>query len=98
MPAAIPSRAPRWYAIPVRMGLVTFIAMLLCFAVDLLLAIMGLSLLPRCVECIRYARCLSAYRAAGRDGLREHHSGPAMVMEIRHYRQTKTLSAIERLS
>ena len=34
-----PPRPPRWYTIPVRVGLVTFISTLLSFAVSLLLAI-----------------------------------------------------------
>jgi hypothetical protein len=93
------SRAPRWYAIPVRVCLVTFIATLLCFAVTLLLAILGTVI----VSAVRgvHPDMRVAYR---------HIALPvamvagsiilvlAIVMEVRHYRQTKTLSAIERLS
>ena len=92
------SRSPRWYTIPVRVGLVTFIGTLLCFAVSLLLAILG-------------AVIVSALRGTHPD-LRiayRHIALPvalvagsiifalALVMEIRHYRQSKTLSAIEKL-
>ena len=92
------SRAPRWYAIPVRVCLVTFIATLLCFAVTLLFAILGTVI----VGALRgvHPDMRIAYR---------HIALPmalvagsiilvlALVMEIRHYRQTKTLSAIEKL-
>jgi hypothetical protein len=97
-PPAPASRAPRWYAIPVRVGLMTFIGTLLCFAVSLLLAIFGTVL----VAALRgvHPDMRVAYR---------HIALPmalvagsiifvlALVMEIRHYRQAKTLSAIERL-
>jgi len=93
------SRPPRWYAIPVRVLLVTFIGTLLCFAVSLLLAILGTVI----VAALRgvHPDMRIAYR---------HIALPmalvagsiifvlGLVMEIRHYRQTKTLSAIERLS
>jgi hypothetical protein len=93
------SRAPRWYTIPVRVGLVTFVGTLLCFAVSLLFAILGTVI----VAGLRgvHPDMRIAYR---------HIALPmalvagsiilvlAMTMEIRHYRQAKTLSAIERLS
>jgi len=92
------SRSPRWYTIPVRVGLVTFIGTLLCFAVSLLLAILGTVI----VAALRgtHPDLRIAYR---------HIAVPmalvagsiifalALVMEIRHYRQSKTLSAIEKL-
>jgi len=79
--------------------LVTFIGTLLCFAVSLLLAILGTVI----VAALRgvHPDMRIAYR---------HIALPmalvagsiifvlGLVMEIRHYRQTKTLSAIERLS
>ena len=40
MAAALASRPPRWYTIPVRVGLVTFVVTLLCFAISLLFAIL----------------------------------------------------------
>ena len=98
MTSAAAARAPRWHAIPVRVGLVTFIGTLLCFAVSLLLAIFGTVI----IAALRGAHpdMRIAYR---------HIALPvalvagsiifvlALVMEIRHYRQAKTLSAIERL-
>ena len=91
-------RAPRWYTIPVRVGLVTFIATLLCFAVSLLFAILGTVILAAMRGVPPDMRI--AYR---------HIALPialvagciifvvVLVMEIRHYRQAKTLTAIERM-
>ena len=80
------------------MLLVTFIGTLLCFAVSLLLAILGTVI----VAALRGAHpdMRIAYRAialpiglvAGTVIL-----ALALVMEIRHYRQSKTLSAIEKM-
>jgi hypothetical protein len=93
-----PSRAPRWYAIPVRICLVTFIATLLCFAVSLLLAIFGtviVSAVRGVHPDMRIAYRLIALPVALVAG------GIIFVlvtvMEIRHYRQARTLSAIERM-
>jgi TRAP-type C4-dicarboxylate transport system permease small subunit len=93
------SRAPRWYAIPVRVGLVTFIGTLLCFAVSLLLAIFGTVI----VAAVRgvHPDMRIAYRHIALPMALVAGSiifALALVMEIRHYRQAKTLSAIERLS
>jgi uncharacterized BrkB/YihY/UPF0761 family membrane protein len=99
MTSAPPSRSPRWYTIPVRVGLVTFIGTLLCFAVTLLFAIFGTVILASLHGVHPDMRV--AYR---------HIAVPialvagviifalALAMEIRHYRQAKTLSAIERMS
>jgi hypothetical protein len=92
-------RTPRWYAIPVRVVLVTFIGTLLSFAVSLFLSIVGIVI----VSLVRgvHPEMAMAYR---------HIALPvalvagciifvsAFAMEIRHYRQTKTLAAIERVS
>jgi hypothetical protein len=91
-------RAPRWYAIPVRVGLVTFIGTLLCFAVSLLLAIFGTVI----VAALRgvHPDMRIAYRHIALPMALVAGSiifALALVMEIRHYRQAKTLSAIERL-
>jgi len=94
-----PPRLPRWYTIPVRVCLVTFISTLLSFAVSLLLAILGTVI----VAALRglHPDMRIAYR---------HLALPmalvagsiifvlALVMEIRHYRQARTLTAIARLS
>jgi hypothetical protein len=83
----------------VRVVLVTFISTLLCFAVSLLLAILGTVI-------------LAALRG-GHPDMRiayRHIALPialvagviifvvALTMEIRHYRQSKTLAAIEKMS
>lgn len=97
VPSAV-SRAPRWYTIPVRVALVTFIGTLLCFAISLFLAIFGTLIVSamRGVHAdMRIAYRLIALPVAMVAG------GIifvlATVMEIRHYRQAKTLAAIERL-
>ena len=82
----------------VRVCLVTFIGTLLCFAVGLLLAILGIvivSALRGVHPDMRIAYRLIALPAALVAGSIVF--GLALMMEIRHYRQSKTLSAIERL-
>ncbi|HWY21091.1 MAG TPA: hypothetical protein VNX26_07710 [Candidatus Acidoferrum sp.] len=92
-------RPPRWYAIPVRVLLVTFIGTLISFAVSLLLGILGTVV----VSAVRHVNpnMTVAYRlialpvavAAGSIIF-----VLALAMEIRHYRQSRTLAAIERMS
>jgi len=92
------SRSPHWYGIVVRVALVTFLATLLCFAVSLLLAILGtvISAAIRGVHPdLRIAYRIIALPMALVVGSIVFVL--AMVMEIRHYRQSKTLSEIERL-
>jgi hypothetical protein len=93
------SRSPHWYGIPVRVVLVTFIGTLLCFAVSLFLAIIGTVIFSAVrgthpdmtiayrVIAIPMALVLGAIVFV-----------LSLVMEVRHYRQNKTLSAIEKLS
>ena len=93
------SRSPRWYGIPVRVVLVTFIGTLLSFAASLLLAIIGTVIVARFRG--QHPDMTLAYR---------HIAIPVAVvagtiifvlglaMEIRHRRQMKALSAIEKLS
>jgi len=99
MPPKPKGRPPRWYTIPVRVLLVTFVGTLISFAVSLFLGIIGTVV----VSAIRGAPAdmTTAYR---------HIALPSAVvaggiifvlsltMEIRHYRQTKTLAAIARVS
>jgi len=97
MPAS-PARSPHWYGIVVRVCLVTFIGTLLCFAVSLLLAILGTVI----VAALRgvHPDMRIAYRQIALPMALVAGSIIfilALVMEIRHYRQTKTLSAIEKL-
>src|SRR5580704_19414696 len=89
---------PRWYAIPVRVLLLTFIETLLSFAVSLLLGIIGIV----SVSAVRgvHPNMTVAYReialpAAAVAGCIIFVL--ALTMEIRHYRQSKTLAAIERM-
>lgn len=92
-------RSPRWYGIPVRVLLVTFIGTLLCFAISLLLAIIGTVI----ASALRgtHADMRNAYRlvalplAAVSGGMIFIFS---LIMEVRHYRQAKALSSIERAS
>jgi hypothetical protein len=99
MPPKSHARPPRWYAIPVRVLLVTFIGTLISFAVTLFLGIIGTG----AFAALRGTRpnMTIAYR---------HIALPAAVvagsiifvlalgMEIRHYRQMKALAQIERVS
>ena len=92
----IPVRGPRWYLIPVRVLLVTFVVTLLSFAVSLLLGIGGVVLAAR----LRGAHpdLTVAYRhvalpAAGVVAAVVLIS--AAFMEVRHYRRAKTLARME---
>jgi hypothetical protein len=93
------TRPPRWYAIPVRVLLVTFIGTLISFAVTLLAGIIGIgafSILRGMHPdmTIAYRRiALPAAVVAGSIIF-----VLALAMEIRHYRQAKTLAEIERVS
>ena len=99
MAAMQASRPPHWYGIPVRVGLVTFIGTLLSFAVSLLLAILGTVI----VSAFRHVHpdMRIAYRQIALPMAIV--AGCiifvlALLMEIRHYRQSRALSAIERMS
>jgi len=97
--ANAPPHSPRWYGIPVRVFLVTFISALLCFAVSLLLAIIGTVI----VAAVRgvHPDMRIAYRQIALPVAVVAGSIVfvlSWIMEIRHYRQSKTLSGIERMS
>lgn len=97
MPVTEVSIRPRWYLIPVRVLLATFIVTLLSFAVSLFLGIIG-TLLAAKLRHVPHPNLAIAYR---------HIALPvaAMVfaivivsatfMEVRHYRQLKTLRQLE---
>jgi hypothetical protein len=90
------SHPPRWYAIPVRVLLVTFIGTLLSFAVSLLAGIIGIVILSS----LRHAHpnMTVAYKLIALPTAMVAGSiifVLALGMEIRHYRQSKTLAAIE---
>ena len=93
------SRSPRWYGIPVRVALTTFIGTLLCFAVVLLLAIAGTAIAsalrgvhPDMRIAYRYIAMPMALAAGGLILVF------SISLEVRHYRQMKTLSAIEKMN
>ena len=97
MPQA--SQSPRWYGVPLRVALVTFIGTLLCFAVVLLLAIAGTAVAsalrgvhPDMRIAYRYIAIPMALVAGGMILVF------SISLEIRHYRQMKTLSAIEKMN
>jgi len=92
------SRSTHWYGIPVRVFVVTLVSTLLCFAVSLLLAILGtviISALRGIHPDMRIAYRQIALPVAIVAG--SIIFVLALVIEIRHYRQNKTLSAIERM-
>lgn len=92
-------RRPRWYAIPVRVLVVTFLFTLCSFAISLLASILGVVIAARMRGAHPDMRV--AYRelalpiamVAGAVVL-----VLSLVLEIRHYRQSKTLDGILRAS
>lgn len=95
----VPAGKPRWYLIPVRVLLVTFLLTLLAFAVSLLLGILGMltagrlqGVHPNMTLAYRHI-ALPAAAVVGAVVLIS-----ASILEVRHYRQTKTLAGIERMS
>jgi hypothetical protein len=97
-----PAPRPRpvhWHTIPVRVLLVTFIGTLLCFALSLLFGIFGTVILaslhrvhPDMTIAYRHIALPVALAAAGIIFV------GMLVSEIRRYRETKMLNAIERMS
>jgi uncharacterized BrkB/YihY/UPF0761 family membrane protein len=99
MAAIRETRYPRWYAIPVRVALVTLICTLLAFAISLMLGIVGTVVIaalrhvnPNMTIAYRYVALPTALVAG------VIIFALALVMEIRHYRQSKSLAAIARLT
>lgn len=93
------SHSPRWYGVPVRILLLTFIGTLLCFSVTLLISLIGtvaLGAIRGVHPDMRIAYRYFAVPMAAIEG------GVvficATVIEIRHYHRARTLSAIERAS
>lgn len=97
-PARSP-RKPRWYLIPARVLFVTFLVTLMTFAVILLVSIVGLVISARLhgtAPDLRFAYrvlALPAALVAGSIVL-----VLSLIMEVRHYRQSKTLAGIARAS
>ena len=100
MPASRnPASEPKWYIVPARILLITFLVTLLSFAVSLLLGIVGIviaarlrGLHPNLTIAYRHV----AFPAAAVIGAIALIS--ASVIEIRHHRQAKALAQIERIS
>jgi TRAP-type C4-dicarboxylate transport system permease small subunit len=99
MPSAQQLQSPRWYSIPPRVLLFTLFLTLLSFAVSLLLSILGLVIAARlhaATPDLRFAYrnvALPVAVVAGSVAL-----VLSLVMEIRHYRQSKALAEIARAS
>lgn len=90
---------PRWYLIPVRVLAVSFLITLLSFAVSLLLGILAMvmrsrwqGLHPNMTVAYRHIALPGALFAAGIALI------VTTILEIRTYRQTKTLAQIARSS
>ena len=98
-PREKPASKLRRYLIPVRVLLATCLLTLLSFAVSLLLGILGLLIAarlrgvpPNLTAAYRYIALPAAFTAGAIVLV------SACVMEVRHYRQTKALAEIERIS
>jgi hypothetical protein len=90
---------PRWIGIPMRVFAMTFLSTLLSFAVALLLSIMGTvvysqvrHIAPNLTFAYRHIAFPCAITAGAIVLLL------SLAMEIRNYRQRKTLEGIERVS
>ena len=93
------SNGPRWIAIPARVFAITFLFTLLSFAVALLLSIMGTvvySQVKHVAPNLTFAYRHIAFPFAITAGVIV--LGLSLGMEIRNYRQRKTLEGIERVS
>ena len=88
---------PRWIGIPLRVLLMTAVVTLLAFAVSLLLSILGMvvySQLQHAAPNMPYAYRYIAFPFAISVGTIV--LALSLTMEIRHYRQRKMLTTIER--
>jgi len=100
MPQAIaPPRQPRWYWVPVRVVVITFLLTLVTFALCLLLGILGLAI----SGALRgvHPNLTSAYRHfafPAAMGVAAVVLVSATIMEVRRYRQMKALAGIARAS
>jgi hypothetical protein len=94
-----PSRSPRWYGIPVRVFLATLIGTLVCFAVSLMVGILGtiaVSAMRGVHPDMRIAYRLIALPIGAVAGAIIFVL--SVIMEVRHYQQTKTLAALEKMN
>lgn len=90
---------PRWYMIPVRAGFVAFLVTLISFALSLLLSLIGMVLVGKLHSTtpdLRFAYRHIALPVALSAGVIV--LALALIMEIRHYRQSRALAQIARAS
>jgi hypothetical protein len=94
-----PAEKARWYFIPVRILLVTFLVTLLSFALSLLVGILGTVIAaglrgvhPNMTNAYRHI-ALPVAASIGAVALIAD-----SVIELRHYRQARALAQIERIS
>ena len=90
---------PRWYLIPARVLLVTFLFTLLSFAVSLLLGIVGIVILSRMRQI--HPNMTLAYRHVALPVAASVAAVAfiaSVVIEVRNYRQNKALAGIARAS
>ncbi|HZQ21741.1 MAG TPA: hypothetical protein VFA89_02985 [Terriglobales bacterium] len=93
------SREPRWWGIPVRVLVITFLLTLMSFALSLLLGI-GVTLAEAKARGVA-ADLTTAYRDIAFPtamGVAAVALVVSSIVEIRHYRQSKALSRIARSS
>lgn len=93
------SHPPRWYGVLARILLLTFLGTLLCFAVTLLISLIGtvaMAALHGVHPDMRTAYRHFAVPMAAVEGVVIFIC--ATVLEVRHYHRARTLSAIERAS
>lgn len=100
MPAASKAhRLPRWYLVPVRVLILTFLCALLAFALSLLLGIIGVVVRSRIAGI--HPNLTLAYRHIALP-VAGAMSGAVLItvtmLEIRRYRQIKALRQIEEAS
>lgn len=94
--AADPLRHPHWYFVPVRVVVITAIITLLCFALSLLLGIIGI-VVAALVRGVHPNMTLAYRRVAFPVAVAAAAIGLvcALVMEIRQYRHERTLNRME---
>jgi hypothetical protein len=94
-----PASAPKWYVVPARIFLITFLVTLLSFALSLLVGIIGIVIAARFRGLhpdLTIAYRHIAFPVAAVIGAIALIS--ASIIEIRHHRQAKALAQIERIS
>jgi len=99
LPAIVSPHPPRWYWVPVRIVIITFLFTLLSFAICLLLGILGLVIYsavrgvhPNLALAYRHVALPAAIVIAAVVLV------SASIVEIRRYRQMKALAGIARAS